>query len=151
MINIIYTIRAFFFCIFFKYRLKIVIDIRISIDFYLNPDFFIDPPSVIPFTQKDTIEGQDFLIICRATPGNPITTMFWSIKVNDPVFKQNGSILQLPNIQRNSSGTYKCTAENTYSNREKGTNSRDMVIDVLCNLNIMQLLLDNKFPLSFRQ
>ena len=137
MINIIYTIRAFFFCIFFKYRLKIVIDIRLSIDFYLNPDFFIDPPSVIPLTQKDTIEGQDLLIICRATPGNPITTMFWWIKVNDPVFRQNGSILEFISIQKNRSGTYKCIAENTYSSGWKGTDSQEMVVNVLCKISLL--------------
>ncbi|XP_078331735.1 uncharacterized protein LOC144617641 isoform X2 [Crassostrea virginica] len=89
------------------------------------------PPSVIPLTQKDTIEGQDFLIICRAIPGNPITTMFWWIKVNDPVFRQNGSTLQLPNIQRNRSGSYKCIVENTYSNRRKGTDNQEMFVNVL--------------------
>nr|XP_022345367.1 hemicentin-1-like isoform X3 [Crassostrea virginica] len=89
------------------------------------------PPSVIPLTQKDAIEGQYFLIICRATPGNPITTMFWWIKVNDPVFRQNGSILELPSIQRNMSGTYKCIAENTYSSGWKGTDSQEMVVNVL--------------------
>ncbi|XP_078331736.1 hemicentin-1-like isoform X3 [Crassostrea virginica] len=89
------------------------------------------PPSVIPLTQKETKEGQDFLISCRATPGNPITTMFWWIKVNDPVFKQNGSTLQLPYIQRHNSGTYKCIAENTYSNGWKGTDSQEMVVNVL--------------------
>ncbi|XP_078331732.1 cell adhesion molecule Dscam2-like isoform X2 [Crassostrea virginica] len=89
------------------------------------------PPSVIPLTQKDSIEGQDLLIICRATPGNPITTMFWWIKVNDPVFRQNGSILEFISIQRNRSGTYKCIAENTYSSGWKGTDSQEMVVNVL--------------------
>nr|XP_022344647.1 hemicentin-1-like [Crassostrea virginica] len=89
------------------------------------------PPSVYTFTQQQIIEGEDLLVTCNATQGNPSSTaIFWS-KSNDPGFRQTGTTLRLLNIHRNSSGTYKCTAENTYSNGEKGTNSQNMVIDVL--------------------
>ncbi|XP_078310224.1 uncharacterized protein LOC111137474 isoform X2 [Crassostrea virginica] len=88
------------------------------------------PPSVIHLTQKDIIEAQNLFIICGANPGNPNLTIFVWTKV-DSGFRQNGSTLQLPNIQRTSSGTYRCTAENTYSNGAKGTNSQTMVVNVL--------------------
>ena len=84
---------------------------------------------MIHLAQKDIIEAQNLFIICGANPGNPNLTIFVWTKV-DSGFRQNGSTLQLPNIQRTSSGTYRCTAENTYSNGEKGTNSQNMVIDV---------------------
>ena len=84
------------------------------------------------FTQQQIIEGEDLLVTCNATQGNPNSTaIFWS-KSNDPGFRQTGTTLRLLNIHRNNSGTYKCTAENTYSNGEKGTTSQNMVIVVLC-------------------
>ena len=92
---------------------------------------FVDQPSVIHLAQKDIIEAQNLFIICGANPGNPYLTIFAWTNV-DSGFKQNGSTLQLPNIQRNSSGTYQCTAENKYSNGAKGANSQTMVVNVLC-------------------
>ena len=100
---------------------------------YLNHDGFVDPPSLINLTQKEVIEAHNLFIICGANPGNPNLTIFAWTKV-DSGFKQNGSTLQLPNIQRNSSGTYQCTAENTYSSGAKGTNSQTMVVNVLCRV-----------------
>ncbi|XP_078310226.1 cell adhesion molecule CEACAM1-like isoform X2 [Crassostrea virginica] len=88
-------------------------------------------PYVLPLAKQHFIEGGNLLVTCNATQGNPSSTAIFWTKSNDPGFRQTGITLRLPNIHRNSSGIYKCTAENTYSNREKGTNSRDMVIDVL--------------------
>ena len=88
---------------------------------------------MLPLAKQHFIEGKDLLVTCNATQGNPSSTaIFWS-KSNDSGFRQTGTTLRLLNIHRNSSGTYKCTAENTYNNGEKGTNSQNMVIDVLCN------------------
>nr|XP_022339540.1 uncharacterized protein LOC111134632 isoform X4 [Crassostrea virginica] len=98
-----------------------------NVDTTLNVEY---PPSVIHLTQKDIIEAQNLFIICGANPGNPNLTIFVWTKV-DSGFRQNGSTLQLPNIQRTSSGTYRCTAENTYRNGAKGTNSQTMVVNVL--------------------
>lgn len=66
------------------------------------------------------------------TPGNPrSTTVYWT-KVENSGFRQNGHTLHVPNIQRTSSGTYRCTAENNYSNGEKGTHNQSMVVNVFC-------------------
>ena len=93
---------------------------------------FSDPPSVLTLAQQITIEHEDLSVTCKAIPGNPNYTTFYWTNLNNPGFKQNFSELRLPHIQRNSSGTYRCTAENTYSNREKGTNNKYMVVNVLC-------------------
>lgn len=95
--------------------------------------FFKVPPAVISLSKKKTIiEGRDLSVPCQAKPGNPnSTTIYWT-KVDNTGFRQNSSILQLNKINRSSSGTYRCTAENHYSNGEKGTHSQNMVVDVLC-------------------
>lgn len=78
------------------------------------------------------IEGIDLSVTCTVTKGNPSSTIVFWTKVDNSVFRYNGSTLQLPNIQRNSSGTYKCTAENSYSNGKKGTDSQFTVVNVQC-------------------
>lgn len=65
---------------------------------------------------------------------------------DNPGFRQNETTLQLYKIQRTSSGTYKCTAENNYSNGEKGTHIQTMVVNVLCGL-----LLYNIVSVGFRK
>uniref|UniRef100_K1RBT9 Uncharacterized protein n=1 Tax=Magallana gigas TaxID=29159 RepID=K1RBT9_MAGGI len=78
-------------------------------------------------SRRNIIEGRDLSVYCTATPGNPTsTTFYWT----NPGFRQNGSTLQLPNIQRTSSGTYRCTTENNYNNGEKGTDSQSMIVNV---------------------
>uniref|UniRef100_A0A8W8LC53 Ig-like domain-containing protein n=1 Tax=Magallana gigas TaxID=29159 RepID=A0A8W8LC53_MAGGI len=89
------------------------------------------PPVVNALSNQNTIEGGDLTVNCTATPGNPSATTFYWTKVDNQGFRQNGAILQLYNTQRTSSGTYRCTAENNYSNKEKGMHSQSMVIDVL--------------------
>lgn len=90
------------------------------------------PPTLSTLSQQDIIEGNDLSVTCTVTPGNPSSTTFYWTKVDNQGFKQDGPTLQLPNIQRTSSGTYRCTAENNYSNKEKGTHSQPMVVNVLC-------------------
>lgn len=80
------------------------------------------------------IEGGNISVDCLATPGNPSSTTFYWTKEDDPEFRQNGSIIQLYTIQRNSSGTFECTAENLYYDEEKGIHSRTMVINVQCKV-----------------
>ncbi|XP_052691725.1 hemicentin-1-like [Crassostrea angulata] len=89
------------------------------------------PPTVHTLSQQDIIEGSQLSITCQATPGDPSFSTFYWTKADNPGFRQNGSTLQLPNIQRNSSGIYRCTAENNYHNGEKGSDSRTMVVNVL--------------------
>ena len=82
------------------------------------------PLSVQTITEKDNLK-----VICNATHGNPeTTTFFWT----GQGLRQNGTTLQIPNIQRNMSGIYSCTAGNTYKSKEKGNDTKIMVVNVLC-------------------
>lgn len=95
--------------------------------------FFKDPPSVGNLTRNlDRIEGNSLSINCHANPGNPKNTTYYWTKVDNRGFIQNGSTLQLSNIQRNSSGTYICTAENSFYNGDKGKHNQSMFVNVLC-------------------
>lgn len=73
---------------------------------------------------------------CQATPGNPNSTTFYWTKIDNQEFRQSGSTLHLPNIQRTNSGTYRCTTENSYSNGEKGTHSQSIIVNVQCEISI---------------
>lgn len=91
-----------------------------------------DPSTINTLSQQDIIEGGALSVTCHVTPGNPSsTTVYWT-KEDNQGFRQNGATLQLPYIQRNSSVTYRCTAENMYSNGENGSDSQSMVVNVLC-------------------
>lgn len=93
---------------------------------------FTDPPLVENLSPKDIIEGQNLSVVCEATDGNPsLTSIFWT-KADNPSFKQDGATLDLPSIQRTSSGIYRCTAENTFFNGKKGTHTQSMVVNVQC-------------------
>lgn len=93
-----------------------------------------DPPIVNKLYQHDIIEGSDLSVTCTVTPGNPSSTTFYWTKVDDPGFRQNGSTLQLPNVPRNSSGVYMCSAENIYTNGGNGIQNQTMVVNVLCEV-----------------
>lgn len=88
------------------------------------------PPAVNTLFQQDIIEGTNFTFNCLATPGNPNSTKFYWTKVNDTAFTKNGSTIQFTKIHRTSSGIYRCTAENTYSNGEKGKDNDEMFVNV---------------------
>uniref|UniRef100_A0A8W8LC32 Ig-like domain-containing protein n=1 Tax=Magallana gigas TaxID=29159 RepID=A0A8W8LC32_MAGGI len=101
---------------------------------YRSSDVIIkiaSPPTVHMLSQQDILEERNLSITCKATPGNPSSTTFYWTKVDNPGFRHNGSTLHLPNIQRTSSGTYICRAENNYNNEEKGTDSQSMDVNVL--------------------
>lgn len=83
-------------------------------------------------SQQNITEGRNLSVTCQATPGNPSSTNVYWTKEDDQVFKQTEGTLKFPNINRISSGTYSCTAENIYSNGEMGTHIQSMVINVLC-------------------
>ncbi|XP_061182272.1 hemicentin-1-like [Saccostrea echinata] len=89
------------------------------------------PPIVSPFTDRDIIEGSNFTVACVFTAGNPFqTTVYW-IKSGESEFKQDGTILHLPWVQRNRAGTYICTTENRYNSGRTGTSSQSLEINVL--------------------
>lgn len=95
---------------------------------------YTDPPTIKTLSQQDIIEGGDLSVTCKANPGNPSSTTIYWTKVYNPGFRRNVSTLQSNSIQKNSSGTYRCIAENNYSNGEKGTHSQSMVVNVLCKI-----------------
>lgn len=94
----------------------------------------VDPPEVKILPKKTQIEHTNLSINCNTTPGNPNTTKFLWTKVDSPGFMQREANLLLPHIQKNSSGTYKCKATNTYRNGDTGTHSGEIVIDIQCKL-----------------
>lgn len=83
-------------------------------------------------SHQDIEEGENLSASCIFTPGNPNNTNVIWTEDGYSGFRLEEPILQLHNIQRNSSGIYKCTVENTYPNGGKGTHSQTMVINVLC-------------------
>lgn len=96
---------------------------------------YTDPPTIKALSQQDIVEGRALLVTCQAVSGrNPNSTTFYWTKEDNPGFIQSGSTLHIPNIQRTSSGIYRCTAENNYSIEEKGTHSQSMDVNVLCEI-----------------
>lgn len=94
--------------------------------------YHTDPPLVHILSQQDILEGSTLSIPCEVTPGNPNSTTFYWTKIESQGFRENGSTLQLPSIQKNSSGVYICTAENKYNSTEKGSHKQPMIVNVLC-------------------
>lgn len=91
-----------------------------------------DPPSVHTLTQQNIIEGRDLTVTCEVSSGNPpSTTIFWT-KEDNTLIPPKKAILQFYNIQRNTSGTYICTAKNSYSDGSTGEDSQLMIVNVLC-------------------
>lgn len=86
--------------------------------------------------QQDIIEGTNLSLNCTITPGNPGSTTFYWTKDDNPGSIQDGSTLQILSIQRNNSGSYRCTAENKYSNGEKGKHSQAVVVNVQCKISV---------------
>lgn len=93
---------------------------------------FLVPPTVNTLSQQKMIEGRDLTVTCQDTPGNPSSSTFYWTKEGYPAFRQNGTTLQLPNIDRSSSGTYNCTAKNIYSDGKNGEDSQSMEVNVYC-------------------
>ena len=105
--------------------------------FFLKTDLlfstlFTDPPSVTPMHSTYPEEQSDFSIDCSATPGNPLSFVYYWTLSGDVHFRQNGTTLRQPRISRNQSGTYFCSAVNSYSNGEEGRDSKPLIVDVQC-------------------
>lgn len=120
-------------CLVFKYRYPLYTLITSYV-------LITDPPNVLMLSQQDILEGKGLTVTCTATPGNPGSNTFYWTKIDNVGFRQNGSTLLLPNIQRNSSGTYRCTAENIFMNGERGTDSQSFVASVRCKVMIYYIL-----------
>lgn len=93
-----------------------------------------DAPRLLNLTQQNITEGETVIVRCEVIEGNPNSTNVYWTRVGDSTFQENSATLQLLKIQRNSSGSYKCTAENMFNDGSKGTHSQIMFINVLCEI-----------------
>lgn len=87
------------------------ITLRFSIIILIDkPEVTITPAS--PFT---VIEGQPATLECSLKVANPNTSITWKWFRNDNanIFLHNQPTFMINDIQRNESGQYGCTAENT--------------------------------------
>lgn len=109
--------------------------------------FKIDPPLVNTLVNRDIKEEGNLSVTCLATPGNPDSTIFFWTKEGNKNFRQDGDTLQLPNIHRNNSGIYICTAENSYADGVRGTASQFMTVNVMCKNCFITKLINLSFLL----
>ncbi|XP_061164464.1 hemicentin-2-like [Saccostrea echinata] len=88
------------------------------------------PPYSEPIKDMFPVEGTDLTAVCKFIHGNPIqTAVYWTRSQSDN-FRQNGTILTLPGIQRKASDIYTCTVENIYPSGYKGKHSQSFRIKV---------------------
>lgn len=75
-------------------------------------------------------EGETATLECEVAAANPNTSITWkwfnASSLNDVFF--NGPKYVIPNIQRNQSGSYSCTANNSIGSSEAIT----INMDILC-------------------
>lgn len=95
----------------------------------------IDKPEVTsPTTSPYTIlEGETATLECTMAAANPNISILWTWFKTDSCAKvlHGGPTFTIPNIKRNRSGSYSCTASNTV-----GTSGAVIVdIDVQCEKN----------------
>lgn len=86
---------------------------------------------VWPISTKTTIKGRNLSVTCSYTMGEPTATRVYWTK-SDSVFRYDGQMLWIPNIEKEDSGTYVCHAENSYSSGNRGTANTTIQIDVQC-------------------
>ena len=87
---------------------------------------FFPVPVVVEQIQNVTVEkGRNVTKECSVTAGTPPLNYFWKNVKTGQVTE--GKLLNIPNIRRNESGEYRCTANNTCGNESTG-----MFIDVHC-------------------
>ena len=95
-----------------------------------------DPPALKTIPDQRIKTGDTLSITCRVSSSNPVPNEYKWTKVGDGTFSQTGQVLTIPNTQRRHAGTYRCTAVNTMNptsgGRQRGTDTEDVVVDVLC-------------------
>lgn len=89
-------------------------------------------------SQYKVIEGKTATLECEVTAANPyaLITWMWLNASNHKDVFYNGGKYTLPNVQRNQSGLYSCTAENSIGKSEPIT----INMDVQCKFNCMCML-----------
>ncbi|XP_062603323.1 uncharacterized protein LOC134265101 [Saccostrea cucullata] len=88
-------------------------------------------PSVSSLNNQTILEGENLSLTCNVTAGYPRSSVIFWTKTDDPSFRFNGKRFTISRIQRSSSGTYGCTAENYYNSLGKGSSSQIMTVNVL--------------------
>ncbi|XP_062569579.1 cell adhesion molecule Dscam2-like isoform X2 [Saccostrea cucullata] len=88
------------------------------------------PPVNEPIKDVFPVEGTDLTVECKFIHGNPIQTAVYWTRSQSGIFRQNGTTLSLPSIQRNASDTYTCTVENNYPPGYRGNHSQSFRIKV---------------------
>lgn len=79
----------------------------VQLNVWYKPTVSIYPPNSYNITEKMTA-----LLRCKKEDANPTSIVLWQWFVNDKLINGPLSNYTIPNIQRNMSGTYNCTAEN---------------------------------------
>lgn len=85
------------------------------------------------------MEGQTAILKCRKTAANPdtILTWKWFNTASPSNILHHGPNFTIFNIQRNKSGSYNCTAENSVGTSE----AIKIDVDVLCKYFIFYLVI----------
>lgn len=86
---------------------------------------------MIPLTSPyRVIEGQTAALRCAVIDANPNTSITWRWSRTDRPYAvlSEGPNYTIPNIHRNMSGPYNCTASNYVGTSEAGVST----VDVLC-------------------
>ena len=94
-----------------------------------------DPPTIQTISDQTIRVGGKLSITCQVSSGNPLPHRYTWTKVNDDTFKHTGTVLVIPNIQLNNTGTYRCTAVNAMvtanGSSQQGSDTEDVVVDVV--------------------
>lgn len=117
----------------FKYILSLSIFTDIPLFFFFTdkPTVSIYPPNSYNITEKMTA-----LLRCKKEDANPTSIVLWQWFVNDKLINGPLSNYTIPNIQRNMSGTYNCTAKNA-----RGTSlPASTIVNVQCKFVAYSLL-----------
>lgn len=92
----------------------------------------IDKPEVTSSRPNiSVIEGQTGTLQCKVVAANPNTTITWKwFRTETPSedLHNNGPTYTIPNIERDRSGSYSCTASNSIGTSEAST----VIVDVQC-------------------
>ena len=75
-------------------------------------------------------EGSNLQLLCEAT-GKPLPNITWTRVLEDDSNSEvlhQGPTLDFPNMNRNASGTYRCTADNRFGNPV----SHEVKVNVTC-------------------
>ena len=103
-----------------------------------------DRPTIQPIPDQTTIVGETLSLTCEVIIANPTPDQYIWTSVSDDNFSEMGPVLTIPNIQRRHAGTYRCTAVNTMNQTsggiQQGSDTEDVVLDVLCMCSLVVTL-----------